>query len=139
MATVHPSRMGLVPQGSSDPHSSRAAPPAHDSRARSRSGERRRDSRSDRHDDDRHNERSRRRERSRERSPRPVRRGSPEYSEYRRPEARDMPPPPVPGQGQGDQAPWRKQENMYPQRREPLRSYGGEGGDYFESNVSTAP
>lgn len=79
-------------------------------------------------------------------SSRRVRRGSPEYEEYRRPAS----PPAV-------QAPWRQQENMYPPRRggerdKPYggdgprdrpyggdgardRPYGGDGGgsDYFES------
>lgn len=95
MATVHPSRMGLVPQDSKDTHLARR-------HARSRDRER---------------------ERSRER-----RRASPEYTDYKRPTT----PPPA-------EAPWRSQENLYPDRHRRDRpphaggSYGGGGSEYLES------
>ncbi|KAG1758825.1 ras-induced vulval development antagonist-domain-containing protein [Suillus occidentalis] len=95
MATVHPSRMGLVPQDPKDTYLARR-------HARSRDRER---------------------DRSRER-----RRASPEYTDYKRPTT----PPPA-------EAPWRSQENLYPNRQGRDRpphtggSYGGGGSEYLES------
>lgn len=97
MATVHPSRMGLVPQDPKDTYLARR-------HARSRDRER---------------------DRSRER-----RRASPEYTDYKRPTT----PPPA-------EAPWRSQENLYPNRQGRDRpphaggSYGGGGSEYLERYV----
>lgn len=155
MATVHPSRMGLVPQDPKDTYlarrRARSPSPRHSERerdngrhrARDRSREREKDKRRDdsRHkgrdgvdsrkrDDDRWQRdksadrgRDRERDRSRER-----RRASPEYTDYKRPAT----PPPA-------EAPWRNQENLYPNRQGRDRpphaggSYGGGGSEYLES------
>ncbi|KAH7913260.1 ras-induced vulval development antagonist-domain-containing protein [Hygrophoropsis aurantiaca] len=137
MATVHPSRMGLVPADiKKDNYSERRRGRSPSPRARSP----RRESRDhrDKHresDKDRHDYSSSRRDRSRDRDHTERRRASPVYSDYRRP-----PTPPPADDGGG--APWRKQENMYPgrQRDRPPhadRSFGppsGMGGsEYLES------
>ncbi|KAI6125754.1 ras-induced vulval development antagonist-domain-containing protein [Pisolithus croceorrhizus] len=149
MATVHPSRMGLVPQDPKDVYQaerryqrSRSNSPGgrgftthgreesddHDrgrSRQRSRSGgrprsfSRRRDGRDRKHDMPRDRDRESDDEGHRER-----RRPSPEYSDYNR--------PPSPGQA----APWRQQENMYPPRTyrsRPPHGHGAQSSDYLES------
>src|ERR1700735_458334 len=98
MATVHPSRMSLVPKDSRD-----AYPDYSDRdrrRARSRSPRDRRD-----------------RSRSRDRDTRYLnsdskRRASPAYDDYKR-----HSPPRSPPRGESN-APWRQQQNMYPNRRE---------------------
>jgi hypothetical protein len=147
MATVHPSRMALVPQDTKDVYADRKrtrSPPRRHSRSRSRSRER--DSRRNRsHHDSKGRRRNgssdgsrdrgrdgdtsrntERRERSRERNGDngfSRRRVSPVYPDYRKP----SPPPPR----EDSQAPWRQQENMYPSRRDRDRPYGGSGGSDF--------
>ncbi|EJD03036.1 DUF926-domain-containing protein [Fomitiporia mediterranea MF3/22] len=145
MATVHPSRMGLVPQSSSfrdeDRYNDRE-------RVRERSRERdsdyrrsgRDDSRDRRRDADVNGRKNRRsstppRDRNRtyedDRQEDRPRRRSPDYGSYRREE------PPhattVNGDvGAGSSAPWRAPENMYASRGR--RGYGASGGeDYFAS------
>ncbi|KIJ49376.1 hypothetical protein M422DRAFT_27737 [Sphaerobolus stellatus SS14] len=101
MATIHPSRLGLVPQ---DPRDSRGS-------RRPRS-----DSRSPVYSKPRPRSRSRGRGRSEARD---AGRRSPRYEDYKKPE---------------DNAPWRQQENMYPERRgrqPPSGNWGG--GDYIKS------
>lgn len=167
MATVHPSRMALVPQDTRPPSSAlrrgrspsprsqsrdvrprsqtrrdnRDANEDYDRRDRDRSrrdraraddyfgGERNGNSRRERSrsgsvDKQRDREREERREQDRPRRP------SPEYNEYRRP-----PSPRV--EGVSD-APWRQQENMYPNRRDraphmgaPHMGFNG-GSDYMD-------
>ncbi|CAE7049974.1 unnamed protein product [Rhizoctonia solani] len=108
MASVHPSRMGLVPADRSQRDSSRnnrksrSRSPVRESRSPEGRG-RRRD-----HSDD-----SRRRSRSRE----PRRRASPAYDNYERPAP----------------APWRDQGNMYPSRDGHRGGWNGGGADYTES------
>ncbi|KAI6113278.1 ras-induced vulval development antagonist-domain-containing protein [Pisolithus croceorrhizus] len=154
MATVHPSRMGLVPQDRKDVYQaerryqrSRSNSPGgrgfttegnreesndHDrgrSRQRSRSGGRPRSFSRRRDGEDRKHDVSgdRRRDRDRESDDeghRERRRPSPEYSDYNR--------PPSPGQA----APWRQQENMYPPRTYRSRlphGHGAQSTDYLES------
>ncbi|KAG1900498.1 ras-induced vulval development antagonist-domain-containing protein [Suillus fuscotomentosus] len=162
MATVHPSRMGLVPQDPKDTYLARRrarspsprarSPPRHSererdsgrNRARDRSRERERDKRRDaskhkdrdggdvrKRDDDIDPRQSlnpdRGRDRERDRS-KERRRGSPEYTDYKR----HATPPPT-------EAPWRNQENLYPNRQGRDRpphaggSYGGGGSEYLES------
>ncbi|KIK28068.1 hypothetical protein PISMIDRAFT_92321 [Pisolithus microcarpus 441] len=150
MATVHPSRMGLVPQDRRDAYQagrrytrSRSNSPGRGgfttdgregsddhgrerSRQRSRSGGRPR-SFSRRRDEERGVSRDHRRDRDRESDDgdhRERRRPSPEYSDYNR--------PPSPGQA----APWRQQENMYPPRAyrgRPPHGHGTQSTDYLES------
>ncbi|KAL4074082.1 ras-induced vulval development antagonist-domain-containing protein [Scleroderma citrinum] len=145
MATVHPSRMGLVPQDSYYADRRRA-------RSRSRSPRNRdstrleRDGRGDGQEGNR--DRAGGRERSSDRRPRSSsrqrdhsasrsrdrerdgrnyqdrRRPSPEYLDYRRPAS------------PGPAAPWKQQENMYPNRGHrdrPPHGYGGGGADYMDS------
>ncbi|KAG2113354.1 ras-induced vulval development antagonist-domain-containing protein [Suillus cothurnatus] len=159
MATVHPSRMALVPQDPKDTYRRRARSPSPRTRSPPRYSERERDSgrnraqdrsrereRDKRRDDSRHKDRGggddrkrdddrrqrdksadRGRDRERDRS-RERRRGSPEYTDYKRPAT----PPPA-------EAPWRNQENLYPNRQGRDRpphtggSYGGGGSEYLES------
>ncbi|KAK0225635.1 ras-induced vulval development antagonist-domain-containing protein [Armillaria fumosa] len=114
MAMVHPSRMGLVPR---DPE------PSQNDRRRGRSPSPRRSRRSptptrsrsrDRKDRGWHEDRAQGKEYEHrgDRRSNAERRASPEYDDYRRPEAnRD--------------APWRQPENMYPTRRG-----GGDSGSY---------
>ncbi|KAF9483098.1 DUF926-domain-containing protein [Pholiota conissans] len=117
MATVHPSRMGLIPQDMRGPappdRSTRRSPSPRRSRRspsprRSRSRERGRDGGSRRDD-------SRDRGRASYRASEP-RRPSPKYEDYRRPHVPMGPPPTLPT-GEPS-APWRQQENMYPGRRD---------------------
>ncbi|KAG0707097.1 ras-induced vulval development antagonist-domain-containing protein [Suillus ampliporus] len=157
MATVHPSRMGLVPQDPKDVSQARRrarspsprarSPPRHSERERDNGRNRARDrSRDKRRDDSKHRDRNggedrrkdddrRQRDRSADRGrdhnrdrSRERRRGSPEYSDYRRPAT----PPSA-------EAPWRNQENVYPNRQGRDRpphaggSYGGGGSEYLES------
>jgi hypothetical protein len=151
MATVHPSRMGLVPQDSQYPARRRPSPPpprrrsssTASSRSRSRSRERARRDRSPRdrdRDRDRGTRRERdgRKERSRSRDGRGRarddrngrRRDSPSYGDYKR-----SSPPPPPAHAPQGQAPWRQQENMYPRRDREQRpsgtGWGGRAGDDF--------
>ncbi|KAI6032994.1 ras-induced vulval development antagonist-domain-containing protein [Pisolithus orientalis] len=144
MATVHPSRMGLVPQDRKDAYDTERRHPRSRSKRysdrgrergrerhgegpdgysrgrnkqRSRSGERPRSF--SRHQDGRDMERQ-----SENQDRRETRRASPEYSDYKR--------PPSPGQA----APWRQQENMYPPRHyrdRPPHGYGIQSTDYLES------
>ncbi|CAE6465239.1 unnamed protein product [Rhizoctonia solani] len=112
MATVHPSRMGLVPPDTSRRDSDRG-----NRRSRSRSPIRDRsrspDGRGRRRD---HSPDSRRRSRSRSREPK--RRASPAYDNYERPAP----------------APWREERNMYPPREGGHKAWNGGGGaDYMES------
>ncbi|KAF8070060.1 ras-induced vulval development antagonist-domain-containing protein [Lyophyllum atratum] len=151
MATIHPSRMALIPQTGGKPETSRrrAPSPARRRRSptpdRSRSRERRRGGDRDKeagrdrpHDEDRHDRRDTGRDRdSRKDSdrdgPNERRRASPKYDDYRRP----APPEPE------GEAPWRQLQNMYPNRqsgrdRPPQAggSYGGGapgGSDFVES------
>ncbi|KAI6121554.1 ras-induced vulval development antagonist-domain-containing protein [Pisolithus sp. B1] len=142
MATVHPSRMGLVPQDRKDVYQaerryqrSRSNSPGGRgfttgrSRQRSRSGgrprsfSRRRDGGDRKHDVSGDRRRDRDRE-SDDEGHRERRRPSPEYSDYNR--------PPSPGQA----APWRQQENMYPPRTYRSRlphGHGAQSTDYLES------
>ncbi|EDR12013.1 uncharacterized protein LACBIDRAFT_314103 [Laccaria bicolor S238N-H82] len=152
MATIHPSRLGLVPQ---DPPQRRRRSPSPSPRRRSRSRspshrdkerERDRDRNQRKGRDERDKGRERYRDRSRgsrgrdERndgrgrengrgeSPRrnapEGRRGSPLYDDYRRPA-----PPVVEGQ-----TPWRQPENMYPNRGGGRPSgAGSEGAGFIES------
>ena len=141
MATVHPSRMGLVPQDpkqtqkipyyrrSPSPRRNRSATP---SRSRSRDGGRNgRDKDTHRgsyrgtRDDIRGRDHIRDNPRDGHRDG-DRRRGSPQYDDYRRP------PPSVEGQ-----APWRQPENMYPNRRgmKSDRPHGGAGPDFMERFV----
>jgi len=163
MATIHPSRLGLVPQNSRGTNKDRQrgrSPSPRESRrrspSRSRSPENRRDKERDRNgyddrskkngraraddyfdgkeerprrrsrSDDRHRDREREERREKDR----PRRASPEYSEYNRPgqEKED---------GSGGNAPWRQQENMYPNRHErpPHNDYGGGGSEWMERYV----
>ncbi|KAI6046121.1 ras-induced vulval development antagonist-domain-containing protein [Pisolithus marmoratus] len=142
MATVHPSRMGLVPQDPRDNYQterrdprSRSSSPGSGgfttgrSRQRSRSGGRPRSisRHRDGGDEERGVSRDRRRDRGREsddKDHRERRRPSPEYSDYNR--------PPSPSQA----APWRQQENMYPPRTyrdRPPHGHGTQSTDYLES------
>ncbi|KAF8196579.1 ras-induced vulval development antagonist-domain-containing protein [Pholiota molesta] len=116
MATIHPSRMGLIPQEMrppppSDRHRGRSPSPRRPRRSPSprRSRERGRDGGSRR--DDGYDSRERGRDSYRPAEPR---RPSPKYEDYRR----APPPPPPPQVGGEPSAPWRQQENMYPGRRE---------------------
>ncbi|KAG8924399.1 hypothetical protein FRC02_010456 [Tulasnella sp. 418] len=119
MATVHPSRMGLVPQDSprDSPYNSDSRRPQSDRRSRSRSP--RRDDRR-RRDDEGDRRRSRSRER-RDNGP-TQRRASPSYGEYSRPRT----PPLVAPTG-----------NMYGPRAGAGGGYRGGGysggSDFFES------
>lgn len=154
MATVHPSRMGLVPQDPKDVYSRRARSPSppyrRDRDRRERDGARDRES-----DDegekgrggDRERERDRRRERDYDRSsPRRVddrdrgryrergrdkdkdkdrsRRASPEYDDYKRPASPGLATP---------------TPSMYPNRQSrdgPYERRGGYGGDFLERCVA---
>ncbi|KAK7473171.1 hypothetical protein VKT23_001270 [Stygiomarasmius scandens] len=173
MATVHPSRMALVPPDSSfssqnrsrndrspsprRPRRSPTPPRDRNGRDRDRGGDRDggrgehrerdrdrgRERDRDRHrDDDRdydrgkdgRRDRNSSRERDRDRNGRDAnRRASPEYDDYKRPQ---------PSEDSG--APWRRPENMYPNRRDrdlPPHNDGGHrdrrggesGGDFLES------
>lgn len=127
MATVHPSRMSLVPKDS------RNAYPDYPERER-----RRVRSRSPR------DRQGRSRSRDRYLNSDSKRRSSPAYDDYRRSSPRRSPP------REESKAPWRQQENMYPNRRgqgerdRPPHvggSYGGGwtggggGSDYMEGCV----
>ncbi|KDN45663.1 hypothetical protein RSAG8_04747, partial [Rhizoctonia solani AG-8 WAC10335] len=115
MATVHPSRLGLVPSEPSRRDSgrenrpSRSRSPVRDRRNKSPDGRgRRRD----------HSNDSRRRSRSREPRRNGERRASPAYDNYERPAP----------------APWREQDNMYPPRDGGHKGgWGGGGADFVES------
>lgn len=183
MATVHPSRMALVPQDNKDTYPSRrergrSSSPKYTSNGRHYADDSRRDGGRDgsrdrdrdygyrprdsgrhgraRADDyfntDDKDERRRRpsrsrtrsrsldrardteREERRERNRGGPRRPSPEYSEYRRPVSPPREREERQGSaGPGPQAPWRQQENMYPNRRDrpPHGGYGG-GADFLE-------
>lgn len=173
MATIHPSRMALVPQepnavvsrqyrGRSPSLRPREAhvrstrdSPTYDrdyKRSRfedenesrgNRDGERDRGRDRSRGDDRRDRSRDidrRHRNEDRDRGgDKERRRASPEYTDYRRPS------PPLKNIQSQTQAPWRQQENMYPNRRQerdrPVHaggSYGGGGGggaDFMERCV----
>jgi hypothetical protein len=119
MATIHPSRMGLVPQDSREIH----AVDGRRGRSLSPRRSRRTPSRSKSRDNGyRRNDEDRRRSRSRDR------RRSPEYEAYKRAS---------PPRQTESAAPWRQQENMYQSRRDrqPLPGYGGGGSDYFDRLV----
>ena len=88
-------------------------------------------------DRERDREREERRERDRDRDGGRGRRASPDYGDYRRPSS------PVRGGGEGAKdgaaagaAPWRQEENMYPNRggRQPYGGggYGGGGSDFMD-------
>jgi hypothetical protein len=133
MATVHPSRMSLVPKDPRDSY------PDYSERDRRRAR-----SRSPRHRPDR--------SRSRDRHLRgdSRRRSSPAYDDYRRSSPRRSPP------REESKAPWKQQQNMYPNRRDPgdrdrerpphvAGSYGGgwaadggSGDDFMERYVDTS-
>lgn len=154
MATVHPSRMGLVPQDHHYPDRRRARSRSRSPRNRSptrperngdhqgerhRSGDRYRHGGSDR---DKYGSRARSRERSSDRRTRDdesrgrdrerdgrdhqdKRRASPEYTDYKR-------------TSPGPAAPWRQQENMYPNRSHrdrPPHGYGDGSTDYMDRYV----
>lgn len=146
MATVHPSRLGLVPQASSiskdeERYSSRDRQRGRDhydsSTRRDDSRERGRNGYVDRQDRRRSSSPPHRDRRPRERDERPRRR-SPDYSSYRRDE-----PPHIDstngnskgeGPGPSASAPWRAPENMYAARGR--RGHGAAGGeDYFARQV----
>lgn len=165
MATVHPSRMGLVPQDRSTSTDQRYGRPSspqktngrarsptprrdegrdsdrngrrHDSRSERDAGRRDRARADDYFDGERRESERRGRTRSRsvdkqrdrereerDKQERP-RRPSPEYSEYKRPSSPRREDAAAP-------APWRQQENMYPNRRDRpphiINGYGGGGG-----------
>ncbi|KAF8815356.1 DUF926-domain-containing protein [Phlegmacium glaucopus] len=143
MATIHPSRMGLIPHDmrstkterlrgrSPSPRRSRRSPspPTRPSRSRDRDSGRVRTTR-DSYENDR-KERSRSNDGRREgRRRSESRRKSPQYEDYRR----TLPPPPV-----DSSAPWRQQpERMYPGRGDQPRHGGpiygsGGGADFMES------
>ncbi|KAG9083238.1 hypothetical protein FS749_006202 [Ceratobasidium sp. UAMH 11750] len=120
MATIHPSRLGLVPGPSAQPrqHERRRSPSRErddDSRGRTNWGRKEHDS------DDRAP--ARRRSTSREPQRDAERRASPAYGAY------EKPPPPA--------APWRQEANSYPPRDGSHRgngwAYGGGGPDFLES------
>ncbi|KDR67517.1 hypothetical protein GALMADRAFT_283493 [Galerina marginata CBS 339.88] len=138
MATVHPSRMGLIPQAMRETASERSrrrspsprrrrSPSPRRSRSRDRGRDRDRDRENGRardsgYDDRRTGEtRDRGREEYRDRASEP-RRGSPEYDDYRR----NQPPA---GESSA-QAPWRQQDSMYPPKRD-HQFQGGSGGANF--------
>ncbi|KAH7920711.1 DUF926-domain-containing protein [Leucogyrophana mollusca] len=136
MATIHPSRMGLVPQDTKDQYPGRRRGRSPSPRARSPRRETRdhRDRDTDRDADKDRRDRDSRRDRSRDRDRSDRRRASPVYSDYRR--------APTPPANDGGDAPWRKQENMYPNRQQRDRpphtggSFGppnGGGSEYMES------
>ncbi|TDL29174.1 DUF926-domain-containing protein [Rickenella mellea] len=141
MATVHPSRMGLVPI---DPVKDRRPYDDRDVRDRGQTSterSRRDPERDRRHDPHRSRSRERNRpaddrgyDRRRSRSPRASdRRRSPVYDEYKRPAT-----PPPRGEDSAAAPPWRVQENMYPPRGRPAEnapnwSGSGAGADFFES------
>ena len=104
MATVHPSRLGLVPR---DPRGSRRS---YRSQSRSRSPQ---------YSNGKHRSRSRSHERD---DVRENGRRSPHYGDYKKPE---------------DLAPWKQQENMYPERRgrQNHGNWGGGGSDYLKRFV----
>ncbi|KAG9121991.1 hypothetical protein FRC07_001811 [Ceratobasidium sp. 392] len=118
MATIHPSRLGLVPGPSEQSrHSERRR-----SSSRDRDENRGRTNRDRRERSPDNREPGRRRSTSRERQRNTERRASPSYGNY------EKPPPPA--------APWRQEGNMYPPRDNSHRgtSYGGGGGqDFLES------
>ncbi|KAJ3795375.1 ras-induced vulval development antagonist-domain-containing protein [Lentinula aff. detonsa] len=144
MATVHPSRLGLVPQDSSTHRRSPSPRPSRRSSSPKRSSKTDARNYRARHDDDRDRDRYSGREseynrgrshgRSRDRDRAENRRASPQYEDYRRPSPpRDHPTP----QRQG--------ENMYPNRKDrdldrdppPHNAYSssrsGGGADFLES------
>ncbi|TFK70621.1 DUF926-domain-containing protein [Pluteus cervinus] len=140
MATVHPSRMALVPRDP-PPHKRDEPRRRSPSPRRTPSPSRDRDRERDRQRNARNSDsRGRRRSYSRSRSPRrgdrdkdrdrerdrndnrrSDRRRSPEYGDYRRPSP-----------GPDSQAPLKSQENMYPNRRGDY-GRGGAGADFLES------
>jgi len=165
MATVHPSRMGLVPHDKPKDDSSRYSKdigpssgrrnrhdeprdrPPHKDRSRSKDGSRR----------GRSEERERRRGRSGERDSNAKdgeryarngrgddereRRRSPDYSAYRRPS-----PPHMHTNGQGHASvanarkvtpPWRVPQNMFPPRRGGQGMDFATGGDFFSRYISS--
>ncbi|KAF8149430.1 ras-induced vulval development antagonist-domain-containing protein [Crassisporium funariophilum] len=144
MATVHPSRMGLIPQElrqtnndrtrgrSPSPRRSRRSPSPRRERSRDRDrgrdGGRRKDAPSDEKRDRRDYSKDGARDRD-ENGGVEKRRASPQYEDYRRP-----PPAAAPAESS---APWRQQENMYPGRRDQPRyggsGYGNGGADFLES------
>ena len=123
MATVHPSRMGLIPQEMRSKHAERRSP----SPRRSRPSPSPRRSRSGDHDRRRQDGERRGRADSRERDRGyDQRRASPQYEDYKRP------PAPAVGPGEGESsAPWRQQDSMYPGRRD-HQHQGGGGLDFME-------
>ncbi|KAF8893467.1 ras-induced vulval development antagonist-domain-containing protein, partial [Infundibulicybe gibba] len=129
MATIHPSRLGLVPQDppiyyASQGRSPSPTPPRSRSRDRDRDRDRDRNTTRERPP----HEGSRRGRDDRDRPPHDHdtqrRRGSPQYEDYRRPA------PPLPSVAEA-QAPWRQQENLYPNRRG--GEFSGGGSDFLES------
>ncbi|KAF9526533.1 ras-induced vulval development antagonist-domain-containing protein [Crepidotus variabilis] len=120
MATVHPSRLALIPQDMRTANSER-------SRDRTPSPKRNGGRDYNRGRDDRatgsgHDHDRRGRSDSRERSS-GNRRASPQYDDYRR-----APPPAA-----ESSAPWRAQENMYPPRQQQRYGGGGGGTDFMEN------
>jgi len=134
MASVHPSRMNLIPQELRDrpQERSRGRSPRRSPSPRQRDQERDRDRRRDdnrrNYDDDRRSGRDRSvdrgRDSHRDRGAEP-RRSSPQYEDYKRP-----PPPANTGE-----APWRQQESMYPPHRggNPYGGSGGSGASFLEA------
>jgi hypothetical protein len=125
MATIHPSRLGLVPTPPEQPRRperqrSNSRGRDEDSRGRANWGRRDHDSADDR-------EPTRQRSRSREPRGNGQRRASPAYDNYER--------APAPA------APWRQEGNMYPPRDSGHRGGGwshgggGGGGDFAERYV----
>ncbi|KAF8953998.1 ras-induced vulval development antagonist-domain-containing protein [Flammula alnicola] len=142
MATVHPSRMGLIPQDMRETHSDRTrgrSPSPRRShrspspvRSRSRDRERGKDDgrgRDSGYDGDRRGGRADSRDRGRDGyRPTEARRASPKYDDYRRP------PPPAGGESS---APWRQQDSIYPGKHDyhrggaPYGAGAGAGGAGF--------
>ncbi|KAL5523832.1 hypothetical protein ACEPAG_8005 [Sanghuangporus baumii] len=161
MATVHPSRLGLVPQSSSFKNEGRYNDADRD-RSRERRKEhdssyRRDDSRERNHDRDRKRDYPNERRRERSRSPNDrgrardderrrydqeerQRRSSPDYSAYRKEPSRSVGPNGVEdARGVDAPTPWRAPENMYGSRgrgRTPGPGPGPGGDDYFASRRS---
>lgn len=114
MATVHPSRMGLIPQEmrGSQPDRTRRRSPSPRRPRRSPSPRRSQSRERERGRDERHSRRGRDVSNDRGRDsyrPSEPRRASPKYEDYKRA---------LPPAGGETSAPWRQQENMYPARRE---------------------
>lgn len=142
MATVHPSRLGLVPQGNSSSYNRNDREREEYSHSRRRDGRDRDEDRNrgrerngNRDENDRQRRdrsRSQSATRNRERDRPSNRRQSPDYSAYRREE-----PPHLNGNGNGESAapPWKAPENMYHSRDGRRRGgevYNAGGADFIE-------